>query len=196
MNFGLAKSSKVDIFLCTFDFEYGIMHKITLFKEKDMIKFFGGPLSQWYSCKFTVESIEYSSAEQFMMHQKAMLFGDTEIAQCIMWSNSPAEQKKLGKAVYPFDDTRWMDVAEYIVTFGNLAKFLQNPHLIIHLGTDELLVECSGKDQRWGIGLWADDTLSNNPETWRGDNLLGKCLMKVRGMINESKHAHQIMGAT
>lgn len=27
--------------------------------------------SQWYLCKFTVDDITYSSAEQYMMHQKA-----------------------------------------------------------------------------------------------------------------------------
>jgi len=29
------------------------------------------PLSQWYSCRFTVDETEYNCAEQFMMQQKA-----------------------------------------------------------------------------------------------------------------------------
>lgn len=42
--------------------------------EKHLYEYFWkehSVFSQWYSCKFTVEEITYSSAEQFMMYQKA-----------------------------------------------------------------------------------------------------------------------------
>jgi len=29
------------------------------------------PFSQWYSCRFSVDGVEYNCAEQYMMHQKA-----------------------------------------------------------------------------------------------------------------------------
>lgn len=42
--------------------------------EKKLYKYFWkeqSVFSQWYSCTFTVDGREYSSAEQYMMHQKA-----------------------------------------------------------------------------------------------------------------------------
>ena len=33
-------------------------------------------LSQWWQCKFQVDGAEYSCAEQFMMEEKARMFGD------------------------------------------------------------------------------------------------------------------------
>ena len=36
-------------------------------------------LSQWYPCQFEVDAIPYTSAEQYMMAEKAKLFGDEEI---------------------------------------------------------------------------------------------------------------------
>ena len=36
-------------------------------------------LSQWYPCQFEVDGVTYTSAEQYMMAEKAKLFGDEEI---------------------------------------------------------------------------------------------------------------------
>ena len=33
-------------------------------------------LSQWWDCRFIVDGIPYHTAEQYMMAQKALLFGD------------------------------------------------------------------------------------------------------------------------
>ena len=34
--------------------------------------------SQWWDCRFTVDGVEYRTAEQYMMAEKARLFGDEE----------------------------------------------------------------------------------------------------------------------
>ncbi len=39
-----------------------------------------GYLSNWYRCDFSAEGIRYSSMEQYMMYQKAVLFRDIEMA--------------------------------------------------------------------------------------------------------------------
>ncbi|MGN6746782.1 NADAR domain-containing protein, partial [Neisseria sp. P0024.S002] len=41
-------------------------------------------------------------------------------------------------------------------------------------------VEASPVDAIWGIGLAQDDPRAQNPLQWRGLNLLGFALMKVR----------------
>ena len=42
-----------------------------------------GYLSNWYLSEFTVDGIKFSSMEQYMMYEKAMLFHDQEAAEKI-----------------------------------------------------------------------------------------------------------------
>ena len=72
-----------------------------------------------------------------------------------------------------------------IVVAGNLAKFEQNVALERYLlGTgDAVLVEASPRDRIWGIGMGASNPDAQNPERWRGGNLLGFALMEVRARL-------------
>lgn len=45
------------------------------------------------------------------------------------------------------------------------------------------LVEASPVDKIWGIGLDAKDPLAQNRRTWKGSNLLGEILTRVRTQI-------------
>ena len=61
-------------------------------------------------------------------------------------------------------------------------KFSQNPQLkkqLMETG-NRTLVEASGYDKIWGIGLWDDDPRCLNPATWQGTNWLGEVLTKLR----------------
>ena len=68
---------------------------------------------------------------------------------------------------------------------GNLAKFEQHDDLRDYLlGTgDRVLGEASPVDRVWGIGLSRDDPAASDPSRWRGHNLLGFALMRVRDML-------------
>lgn len=145
--------------------------------------------SQWFACRFTVDGIEYSTAEQYMMAQKALLFNDNEIYGQIMKATHPKQFKDLGRKISSFDENVWNRHKTDIVINGNLAKFSQNPELrSFLLGTNErILVEASPYDKIWGIGMSADDPKCENPEMWNGENLLGFCLMEVRDLIKEQK---------
>ena len=59
-----------------------------------------GYLSNWYLSHFTVNGIDFSSMEQFMMYQKACHFHDEEIANDILHTDNVAEIKKLGRKVH------------------------------------------------------------------------------------------------
>ena len=115
-------------------------------------------LSQWYLCLFNVDNIYYNCAEQYMMAEKARIFGDEEAWQQIMASYDPMTIKKLGRKVRNFNAHVWKKNCQKIVMIGNLAKFSQIPGLKEYLlGTgDKILVEASPKDTIWGIGLAED----------------------------------------
>ena len=140
------------------------------------------PFSQWHPARFVVDGLEFSCAEQFMMHGKAILFGDAAIAAEILAVASPRQHKALGRKVSGFDDRAWKAHREEIVLAGSRAKFSQNPDLLSVLlathGTQ--LVEASPFDRIWGVGLSMSDPRIDDPANWRGQNLLGKILTRLR----------------
>ena len=141
-----------------------------------------GYLSNWYLSDFTVNGIRYSSMEQYMMYQKAILFHDTKIAEKIMKTEDVAEIKQLGRLVSGYDDHIWSGVRQIVVYEGLLAKFSQNEDLkekLLATG-DKVLAECAVKDLVWGIGLSMTDPNRHEISKGNGQNLLGFTLMKVR----------------
>lgn len=144
--------------------------------------FWSGPFSQWFACEFSLNGHDYKTAEQAMMHGKALIFGDEITARKIMEAVAPGKQKALGREVAGFDQRRWDAEKVDLVTRINLAKFGQNKGLRRKLfQTGELpLVEASPLDTIWGIGLDADAARNISPDQWPGQNLLGKVLTAVR----------------
>lgn len=151
-------------------------------KKSEFHLFYGGPFSQWLACTFTVDGIEYNCAEQYMMAQKARLFGDDDILRRVMEATDPSVQKALGKKVVGFDKRVWEAVARDVVMRASLAKFTSSPRLLRNLlnTRGQILVEASPTDVIWGIGLadWDPDAL--DPAKWRGSNWLGQVLTDLR----------------
>lgn len=140
------------------------------------------PFSQWTYSSFVVDDVPYTHAEQFMMAEKARLFGDVATREEILRAASPRAQKALGRQVRGFSNGPWLAARSAIVVRGNLAKFSQDPALreaLLETG-DRTLAEASPLDTIWGIGLQADDPRALDPAQWRGQNLLGEALMEVR----------------
>ncbi|MGW0706970.1 NADAR family protein [Streptomyces sp. NPDC002643] len=139
-------------------------------------------LSQWWPSPFTVDGVEYATAEHWMMASKARLFGDTEAERKAVAAASPAQAKKIGRLVRGFDDATWERERFAIVVEGSVHKFAAHADLrTFLLGTgDRVLVEASPLDRVWGIGLAADDERAMDPARWRGPNLLGFALMAAR----------------
>ena len=144
-----------------------------------------GYLSNWYPAHFTVEGIEFSSMEQFMMNQKACRFHDASVAKEILSTNDVAEIKKLGREGHGYNENTWNGVRQIIVYEGLKAKFSQNAELkekLVDTG-DAILAECAVRDQIWGIGLSMRDPNRLDRSKWRGKNLLGYALMMVREQL-------------
>ncbi|MDJ0343003.1 NADAR family protein [Streptomyces sp. H10-C2] len=144
-----------------------------------------GCFSQWWPAPFTVDGVEYATAEHWMMAGKARLFGDAEAERRAVAATHPKAAKAVGRSVRGFDDETWQRERFGLVVDGSVAKFAQHPELRAYLlGTNErVLVEASPPDRIWGIGLAADDERAQDPARWRGLNLLGFALMEARARL-------------
>ncbi|MFT6245948.1 MAG: ribA/ribD-fused uncharacterized protein [Salibacteraceae bacterium] len=142
-------------------------------------------LSQWWECEFESEGLKFKSTEHWMMYGKALLFNDYDIAEQILKCESPGEAKALGRKVSNFDNDIWNQHRMGIVVEGNRLKFSQNEDFKTFLlnTKQRVLVEASPVDEIWGVGLSRDSDKINNPNSWRGLNLLGFALMEVRDIL-------------
>ena len=141
-----------------------------------------GYLSNWYLSNFKIGSTQFSSMEQYMMYQKAIVFNDTKSAKKILETTDVSKIKALGRQVSNYNDTYWNGVRQIIIYKGLLEKFSQNKDLkkrLLNTGND-ILAECAVQDKIWGIGLSMKDVNRWDMEKWRGENLLGFALMMVR----------------
>ena len=85
-----------------------------------------GYLSNWFHSDFSIDEIEFSSMEQYMMYKKAVCFSDKKIAEEILSINDVAEIKRLGRQISNYNDNIWNGKRQIIVYEGLLAKFSQN----------------------------------------------------------------------
>jgi len=156
------------------------------YKLEDNYEFFyGGYFSQWWEESFEVNGVLYYTAEQFMMAEKARLFKDAEALANILASKDPKVQKAWGRKVKNFNEAIWNEVKVEIVSQGNLAKFSQNSYLLKALLAtgNKILVEASPYDKIWGIGIGKNDSRRFDETQWRGQNLLGKVLTELKGIL-------------
>jgi ribA/ribD-fused uncharacterized protein len=141
--------------------------------------------SQFYPVEFQIDGMRYRWAEQWMMAAKARLFGDQEALAAILEADEPLAGKKIGRTVRNYDDGHWSAARFDLVVAGNIAKFGQNQLLRDHLlgSNDAILVEAAPRDQIWGIGFGRGNPAVHDPLRWRGRNLLGFALVKVRAVL-------------
>lgn len=155
--------------------------------------------SQWYKNKpFKVNGRSYITAEQYMMSEKALLFGDFDAYKKIMVESDPAVCKQLGRGVCGFNQTVWDAALREIIFHGNLAKVQPDIEILDALLStgDSVLIEASPYDDIYGAGLSREDllnddgTLKVSPEKWhkngssnRAKNHLGFVLMAVRDLF-------------
>ncbi len=136
---------------------------------------------------FVIENIEYQCVEQYIMAQKALLFGDHDTYDKIMRTTDNIELLRLGKNIHNYDHHEWEQHRMDVVDEAYYFKTLQNRHLC-----DELLasgnvpiIYAHPKDLTWGVGVSSRDPDVTNAEKWKGRNILGKALMHVRDLIRD-----------
>jgi ribA/ribD-fused uncharacterized protein len=159
---------------------YTVKNNIVLFQR--------GVLSQWYGAfdgqnsNFKEDGITFICAEQYMMYKKAVLFDDANAQDKILEEENAKKQQEIGRNIRNFDEQEWDKNKFNIVYKGNKLKFEQNENLKTFLIKTHpyILAEAAPWDKIWGIGLSPQNEKAYNIETWEGENLLGKVLMKVR----------------
>lgn len=177
------------------------------FAETDKVIAFYGHKDGKYACfsnwcrSAFVESAPqprtFYSTEQYLMWRKAELFGDEEAASSILslvgpgvytpaqWNAKMGEVKRMGRQVRHFDENIWKEHREDIMYDGLLLKFTQNDNLrelLLSTG-DKTIVEAAPRDRVWGVGVGVG--AATDVTKWRGLNLLGKSLMRVRETLSQ-----------
>lgn len=147
-----------------------------------------GYLSNWYLSDFVIGNIRFSSMEQYMMYNKAVLFNDRDIARQILAVSDVGKIKELGRCVSNYNNSVWNGMRQIIIYKGLLEKFRQNDTLSKQLSdtSDAVLAECAVNDLIWGIGISMADPARNDIRAWKGQNLLGYALMLVRDELRKS----------
>ncbi len=125
------------------------------------------------------EELTFATVNHWMAYNKAMLFGDAVMAGRILASDSPKIAKTLGRRVKGFNLEKWKVRCVEISIVGNRYKFTQNANLKNQLIASKKLVFANPSDKIWGIGMKACE----DPKQWKGENLLGQCLEKVKETI-------------
>ncbi len=74
-----------------------------------------GYLGNWHVQKMTMDGLEFVCSEQAMMYKKALLMGDVAKAKEILQEQKPANHKKLGQQVKPWDEEKWLKHREQIM---------------------------------------------------------------------------------
>ena len=148
------------------------------------ILFWSGPFGNFHRCLISYDDHSFWSSEQLFMYLKAKTFEDWESARKIKVCDEPKEAKVLGRKIKGFDESIWRKRREECMTMALYEKFSQD-----FLLCDKLLdnkyahlqfVEASPYDSIWGIGLEESNPDAADSSKWQGENLLGKCLDRVR----------------
>lgn len=139
--------------------------------------------------KFTVDDICFHSVEQYLWYRKAVLFNDQKRAKKIKEAYSASKARRLGKHIRNADETMWEAERPHILLKGLLAKFSQNEKLKHKLKetSSKHLVHAHESDLISGIGLGLYNWRVMFPKYWRGKNLLGEALMKVREILRKEE---------
>ena len=144
-----------------------------------------GFLSNWYPSPFTIDGIRFSSAEQYIMYEKCVVFGDIASAQKVLATDDPQQQQSIGRNAKGYVDGVWAGMRQMVAIRALKEKFSQNVDLKDKLLTtrDAILVECAKSDVQWACVIGLHDELRFDAKNWAGKNLLGFALMEVRNQL-------------
>ena len=139
------------------------------------------PYSNFQPGKFTLEGLEFLTAEHYVQYQKALYFGDLVTANSILKSSTALDAKKLSYRIDNFNSHQWNANGYEICEKGVREKFEQNELLLNMLKTTKpkVLAE-SSSDRIWGTGLPLCDKDALDKMKWNGEGWLSRMLIGIR----------------
>lgn len=153
---------------------------------------FQHPFSNHFPSNFkTLNNTTYKTAEHFLFVHKAEAMGLPDVAKQIMEASHGGAAKRIGETFKWNPEKRningekmgtWQEAAWKLLWQANSLKYEQNDELRKELFETwpKTLVEASPTDVYWGIGLSADDPNIGEKTKWRGKNIFGDLLTKLR----------------
>jgi ribA/ribD-fused uncharacterized protein len=134
-------------------------------------------VDNWFSnmVPYPIEmhGVVYNSVENYYQAMKSMDPADWERVAAM----TPSNAKRIGKMLKLRPD--WEHLKEGFMYDALVAKFTQQPFMTILLDTgDQILIEWNN----WGDRIWGVDIHDN-----KGQNLLGKLLMRIREELRHGK---------
>ena len=172
----------------------------------DPVLFFGADeskgeyrfMSNMFVAPYEIDGMTFPTVEHYFQWSKAMMFEGKDSEQAAKMMKPPRNKefteaksvKALGRKVKEFSAARWDDVKIPIMEKALRAKFVNPKHGLLEklVATgDRPIGEANPRDKYWGIGTSADTADAKNPAKWKGQNQLGKLLMKLRDEFKEAK---------
>jgi ribA/ribD-fused uncharacterized protein len=132
--------------------------------------------------RITIDDVEYKTVEHYFQAMKAREFEDTEMYQKILKIKTPKAAKAIGQKISNFKPEVWDKRKDELMEKGVRTKFVQHPTLrkqLLETG-DKTIGEANPRDTYWGIGTSMNLEKAKIPSKWRGKNMMGKLLMKLR----------------
>ena len=92
------------------------------------------------------------------------------------------KRKQLSNLEKEIDEFDWQSKKFKLLDYLNYQKFKQNKELKEKLiqTNDSIIIACLGKDTTLGVGLNENDSAILDISNWKGQNILGKSLMRIR----------------
>lgn len=152
-----------------------------------------GFLSNWYPSRFTLDGVQFTCAEQYIMYRKCLTFGDTESAEKILGTTDPAQHQAIAQQATGYNNTVWNGLRQVILMRALTAKFTQDEELrgALMCTGEDYLVECAHKDKIWACGEGLNDEERRDIDQWSGKNILGFALMEVRNMLRMEERSSE-----
>ena len=126
-------------------------------RTSDMHLIFHGelsPYSNFHPGRFTLDGLEFATAEHYIKYQKSLLFGDSVTANQILKSATALEVKKLSYKIENFNKHQWILEGYEICERGVRAKFEQIKLLLDMLKTTSPRIPAeASSDKVWGTGF-------------------------------------------
>lgn len=139
-------------------------------------------LSMWDSSSIHLEGESFHSIGHYLYWKKATVLGDTDMADRLLKCTTEQEIKFFGYDIKTQKSDKW-DAIRYASLKRVLAEVAQDRVVLPRLQeypVDTLFVYSDKLDRVYGTGLDLKAKENESPDTWNGQNLLGRAWSEVR----------------